>query len=79
MELLVLLVLVFAGFAIGGYLVFINLLINTAKEKGAHDMDGQMSLVGLTLTPIALVLYVIALPDQRNATCSCDSDALPEL
>lgn len=74
-----LLVFVLIGLVIGGYLVFISLLVNAAKEKGACDTGGRMWLVGLTLTPIALALYVIALPDRRGSARTHGSDALPEL
>lgn len=74
-----LLELVLIGLVIAGYLVFINLLVNAAKEKGARDMGGRMWLVGLTLTPIALALYVIVLPDRRGSARTYSSDALPEL
>ena len=74
-----LLVFVLIGLVIGGYLVFINLLVDAAKEKGACDIGGRMWLVGLMLTPIALALYVIALPDRRGSARTRDTDALPEL
>ena len=58
--------LVLVVLVVVAWCLWIALMVDIAKEKGCPWGRGWLWFIGLALTPVALGLAVIAMPDRRS-------------